>query len=54
MTEPHPGEAGNDDEELAGLGDPASSHGSDLDPRTAEEDRPEPAGEAGQPMTENR
>jgi hypothetical protein len=32
MTEPHPGEAGNDDEERDGLGDPAASHGSDLDP----------------------
>ncbi len=53
MTEPHPGEAG-DDEERDGLGDPASSHGSDLDPRTAEEDRPEPAGGPGQPVTENR
>ena len=45
MTEPHPGEAGNDDEERDGLGDPAASHGSDLDPRTgADDDRPEPAG----------
>ena len=54
MTEPHPGEAGNDDEERDGL-DPAASHGSDLDPRTGDDDdRPEPAGEAAQPVTENR
>ena len=45
MTEPHPGEAGNDDEERDGLGDQAASHGSDLDPWTgADDDRPEPAG----------
>jgi hypothetical protein len=44
MTEPHPGEAGNDDEERDGLGDPAASHGSDLDRRTGADDRPEPAG----------
>jgi hypothetical protein len=31
MTEPHPGEAGNDDEDRDGLGDPAASHGNDLD-----------------------
>ena len=44
MTEPHPGEAGID-EDRDGLGDPAASHGSDLDPRTdADHDRPEPAG----------
>ena len=44
MTEPHPGEASNDDEERDGLGDPAASHGSDLDPRTdADHERP-PAG----------
>jgi hypothetical protein len=55
MTEPHPGEAGNDDEERDGLGDPAASHGSDLDPRTgADDDRPEPAGGVAQPVTENR
>jgi hypothetical protein len=46
MTEPHPGDAGNDDEERDGLGDSAASHGSHLDPRTgADDDRPErPAG----------
>jgi hypothetical protein len=33
MTEPDPGEAGNHDEERDGLGDPAASHGSELDPR---------------------
>jgi hypothetical protein len=45
MTEPHPGEPGNDDEERDRLGDPAASHASDLDPRTdADDDRPEPAG----------
>jgi hypothetical protein len=55
MTEPHPGEAGNDDEDRDGLGDPAASHGSDLDPRTGpDDDRPEPAGGAAQPETENR
>ena len=54
MTEPHPGEAGNDDEDRDGLGDPAGSHGSDLDPRTDDHDRPEPAGGAAQPETENR
>jgi hypothetical protein len=55
MTEPHPGEAGNDDEDRDGLGDPAASHGSDLDPRTdAAHDRPEPVGGAAQPETENR
>jgi hypothetical protein len=54
MTEPHPGEAGNDDEDREGLGDPAGSHGSDLDPRTGADDRPEPAGGAAQPETENR
>jgi hypothetical protein len=44
MTEPHPGEAGNDDKDRDGLGDPAASHGSDLDPRTgADHDRPERA-----------
>ena len=43
-TEPHPGEAGIDDEDRDGLGDPAASHGSDLDPRTGADDRPEPAG----------
>ena len=54
MTEPHPGDARDDDEERGGLGDPAASHGSDLDPRTgADGDRPEPAG-PGQPVTENR
>jgi hypothetical protein len=36
MTEPHPGEAGNDEEEERdGLGDLAASHGSDLDPGPA-------------------
>jgi hypothetical protein len=54
MTEPYPGEAGNDDEDRGGLGDPAASHGSDLDPRTSADDQPEPAGGAGQPKTENR
>ena len=55
MTEPHPGEAGNDDEDRDGLGDPAASHGSDLDPRTgADHDRPERASGAAQPETENR
>jgi hypothetical protein len=55
MTEPHPGEAGNDDEERDGLGDPAASHGSDLDPWTgADDDRMEPAGGGAQPVTENR
>jgi hypothetical protein len=47
MTERHPGEAGNDDEDRDdGLGDPAGSHGSDLDPRTdPDHGRPErPAG----------
>jgi hypothetical protein len=44
MTEPHPGKAGIDDEDRDGLGDPAASHGSDLDPRTGADDRPEPAG----------
>jgi hypothetical protein len=54
VTEPHPGEAGYDDEEQGGLGDPAASHGSDLDPRAgADGDRPEPAS-GGQPETENR
>jgi hypothetical protein len=44
-TEPNPGKAGNDDEDRDGLGDPAASHGSDLDPRTGADDhRPEPAG----------
>ena len=44
MTDPHPGETGNDDKERDGLGDPATSHGSDLDPRTdAADDRPDPA-----------
>jgi hypothetical protein len=53
MTEPHPGEAGNDDEERDGLGDPAASHGSDLDPGR----RRRPAGtgrRVAQPVTENR
>jgi len=55
MTEPHPGEAANDDEDRDGLGDPAALHGSDLDPRTdADHGRPEPAGETAQPETENR
>jgi hypothetical protein len=55
MTEPHPGEAGNDDEDRDDLGDPAASYGSDLDPRTdADHDRPEPADGAAQPKTENR
>jgi hypothetical protein len=55
MTEPHPGEAGNDDEDRDGLGDPAASHGSDLDPRTgADHDRPERASGAAQPETGNR
>ena len=55
MTEPHPGEAANDDEDRDGLGDPAALHGSDLDPRTdADHDRPKPAGETAQPETENR
>ena len=54
MTEPHPGEAENDDQKGDGLGDPAASHGSDLDPRTGADDRPEPTGGAAQPVTENR
>lgn len=55
MTEPHPGKAGNDDDERDGLGDPAASHGSDLDPWIgADDDRMEPAGEVAQPVTENR
>ena len=55
MTEPHPGEAGNDDNEPDGLGDPAASHGSDLDPRTgADDDRTEPADGVTRPVTENR
>ena len=46
MTEPHPGEAGNDDDERDGLGDPAAWHGSDLDPWIgADDDRMKPAGE---------
>jgi hypothetical protein len=48
MTDHHPGDPQDDD----GLADPASSHGSDLDPRVGEdeEDRPgqtEGAAEAG-------
>ena len=55
MTEPHPGEAGNDDEERDGLGDSAASHGSDLDPQTGtDDDHMEPAGGVAQPVTENR
>jgi hypothetical protein len=54
MTEPHPGEAGNDDQKRDDLDDPAASHGSDLDPRTGADDRTEPAGGAAQPETENR
>jgi hypothetical protein len=52
--DPHLGQARND-EERDGLGDPAASHGSDLDPRTgADDDRTEPAGGVAQPVTENR
>jgi hypothetical protein len=50
MTDPHPGEAGNDNEDRDGLGDPATSHGSDLDPRTgADDDPPEPPGGVAPP-----
>ena len=55
MTEPHPGQAGNDHKERDSLSDPAASHGSDLDLRTgADDDRPEPASGVAQPVTENR
>jgi hypothetical protein len=55
MTEPHPGEAENDDEDRDGLGDPAASHGSDLDPRTgADDDRTEPAVGGAQPATQSQ
>jgi hypothetical protein len=54
MSEHHPGEV-EDDDERAGLDDPASSHGSDLDPRTgAQEDQSDPGPGAAQPSAENR
>ena len=53
MTEPHPGEAGND-EERDGLGDPAASHGSDLDSRTGADDDRTAADGVAQPVTEDR
>jgi hypothetical protein len=52
MSEHHPGEV--EDDERAGL-DPASSHGSDLDPRTGTQgDQSDPATGAAQPPVENR
>jgi hypothetical protein len=53
MTEPHPGEAGND-EERDGLGDPAASYGSDLDSRTGADDDRTAADGVAQPVTEDR
>ena len=53
MSEHHPGEV--EDDERAGLDDPASSHGSDLDPRTGTQgDQSDPATGAAQPPVENR
>ena len=53
MTEPHPGEAGND-QERDGLGDPAASHGSDLHPRIDADDDRTTADGVAQPVTEDR
>jgi hypothetical protein len=41
MTERHPGQGEDDDQDREDLGDPAASHGSDLDARVGTgEDRP--------------